>query len=163
MLETPLNVVTGTISLNSLKNLMRKILISSPFTDEDTEGQRSEVTCYTISGWAGIQIQDWFASRPVSGVSLVVHLPMQETQVRALVQEYPTCHGAAKLMHHNCRAHALEPLSSIHWANVPRVHALQQERSHRSEKSMHCHKEKPLLTTTRESPHAAMKTQWSQK
>ena len=50
MPRTPLNVVTGTIFLNIPKNLMRKVLISSPFIDEDTEGQRSEVTCYTISG-----------------------------------------------------------------------------------------------------------------
>lgn len=48
--RTPLNVVTGSILLNIPKNLIRKVLVSFPFIDEDTEGQRSEVTCYTISG-----------------------------------------------------------------------------------------------------------------
>ncbi|KAJ8776608.1 hypothetical protein J1605_015197 [Eschrichtius robustus] len=43
---------------------------------------------------------------PFLGTSLVVqwlgiHLSMQGTQVRALVREGPTCHGATKRMHHN--------------------------------------------------------------
>ena len=29
-------------------------------------------------------------------------LQMQETQVRSLIQEDPTCHGATKPVHHNC-------------------------------------------------------------
>ena len=42
----------------------------------------------------------------ILGASLVaqwlrIHLPMQGTRVRALVQEDPTCHGATKPMHHN--------------------------------------------------------------
>ena len=42
-----------------------------------------------------------------SGASLVVQclrirLPMQETRVRALVQEDPTCCGATKPVRHNC-------------------------------------------------------------
>ena len=32
---------------------------------------------------------------------LRIRLPMQETQVQALVQEDPTCHGATKPMRHN--------------------------------------------------------------
>ena len=32
---------------------------------------------------------------------LRIHLPMQETGVRALVQEDPTCRGATKPVHHN--------------------------------------------------------------
>ena len=32
---------------------------------------------------------------------LRIHLPMQGTQVRALVQEDPTCRGATKPVHHN--------------------------------------------------------------
>ena len=40
------------------------------------------------------------------GVSLVaqwlrIHLPMQGTWVRALIQENPTGHGATKPVHHN--------------------------------------------------------------
>ncbi|KAJ8785617.1 hypothetical protein J1605_007214 [Eschrichtius robustus] len=42
----------------------------------------------------------------ICGASLVaqwlrIHLPMQETRVRALVREDPTCPGTAKPMHHN--------------------------------------------------------------
>ena len=33
--------------------------------------------------------------------SLRIHLPMQGTQVRALVWEDPTCRGATKPVHHN--------------------------------------------------------------
>ena len=32
---------------------------------------------------------------------LRIHLPMQGTRVRALVQGNPTCHGATKPVHHN--------------------------------------------------------------
>ena len=44
--------------------------------------------------------------KKMTGASLVaqwlrIRLPMQGTQVRALVQEDPTCHGATKPMHHN--------------------------------------------------------------
>ena len=38
-------------------------------------------------------------------------LPMQETRVRSLVWEDPTCGRAAKLTHHNYRVHAQEPMS----------------------------------------------------
>ena len=43
-------------------------------------------------------------------------LPMQGTQVRALVREDPTCHGAAKPMRHNYWACALEPASHNYWS-----------------------------------------------
>ena len=72
------------------------------------------------------------------GTSLVVqwlriHLPMQGTQVRALVQEDHTCHRATKPVHHNYWACALEPKSHNCWAPAPqllkpvspRAHALQ--------------------------------------
>ena len=42
---------------------------------------------------------------------LRICLPMQGTWVRALVQEDPTCSGAAEPMHHNYRACTLEPAS----------------------------------------------------
>ena len=49
-----------------------------------------------------------------SGTSLVVQwlrilLPMQGTQVQALVREDPTCHRATKSVHHYYRAYTLEP------------------------------------------------------
>ena len=69
---------------------------------------------------------------------------MQGTQVRSLVQEDPTCHGATKSAHHNYWAHTLELLKpvrsracmpqllSLHDAtietHVPRACALQQEK-----------------------------------
>ena len=42
---------------------------------------------------------------------LRIHLPIQGTRVRALAREDPTCRGAAKPVHHNYRACALEPAS----------------------------------------------------
>ena len=44
--------------------------------------------------------------RQIHGASLVaqwlrIHLPMQGTQIRALVWEDPTCHGATKPVRHN--------------------------------------------------------------
>ena len=50
------------------------------------------------------------------GASLVaqwlrIRLPMQGTQVRALVWEDPTCRGATKPVRHNYWACALEPAS----------------------------------------------------
>ena len=60
------------------------------------------------------------------GASLVAQwiricLPMQETQVRALVREDPTCRGAAKPMCHNYWACALEPASHNYWAREPQL------------------------------------------
>ena len=68
---------------------------------------------------------------------------MQRTRVRALVRENPICHRAAKPVHHNYWAWALEPASHNYWAHVlqllsprsattearaPRAHAFQQEK-----------------------------------
>ena len=49
------------------------------------------------------------------GASLVVQwlrirLSMQGTRIRSLLQEYPTCCGAAEPLQHNYWAHALEPV-----------------------------------------------------
>ena len=52
---------------------------------------------------------------------LRIHLPMQGTWVRALVQEDPTCHRATKPMHHNYWAWALEPASHNSWARAPQL------------------------------------------
>ena len=52
---------------------------------------------------------------------LRIHLPMQGTQVQALVQEDPICCGATKPVHHNYWACALEPVSHNYWAHVPQL------------------------------------------
>ena len=62
----------------------------------------------------------------VGGTSLVaqwlrIHLPVQGTRVRALVQEDPTCCGATKPRRHNYWACALEPTSHNYGARVPQV------------------------------------------
>ena len=46
------------------------------------------------------------------GPAVRVHLSMQETWVRSLVREDPTCHGATKALWHNYAAHTLCLLSS---------------------------------------------------
>ena len=61
-----------------------------------------------------------------TGTSLVaqwlrIHLPMQGTQVQALVREDPTCHGATKPVRHNYWACALEPVSYNYWARMPQL------------------------------------------
>ena len=64
--------------------------------------------------------------KEIIGTSLVaqwsrIHLPMQGTRVRALVQEDPTCRGATKPVHHDYWACALEPVSHNYWAHVPQL------------------------------------------
>ena len=97
------------------------------------------------------------------GTSLVaqwlrIHLPMQGTRVWALVREDPTCRGATK------------PVRLNYWAHMPQLPKTTDL------EPVLCNKEKPpqwearapqrrvaALTTTRESPRAATKTQHSQK
>ena len=53
---------------------------------------------------------------PLVAQWLRIHLPMQGTQVRALVREDPTCRGATKPERHNYWACALEPASHNCWS-----------------------------------------------
>ena len=69
---------------------------------------------------------------------------MQGTRVRALVREDPTCCGAAKPVHHNYWACALEPVSHNYRARMPQLlkptrlePVLLNKRSHCSEKPTH--------------------------
>ena len=67
-----------------------------------------------------------YFSRKAIRVSLVaqwlrIHLPMQGTRVRALVQEDPTYRRATKPVCHNCWACALEPMSYNYWAHEPQL------------------------------------------
>ena len=75
---------------------------------------------------------------------LRIHLPMQRSQVRALVWEDPTCRGATKPVCHNYWACALKPASHNYWAHVPQLLrptrlqlVLQNKRSHGNEKLAH--------------------------
>ena len=52
---------------------------------------------------------------------LRIRLPVQGTQVRALVWEDPTCHGATGPVHHNYWACALEPAGHGCRAHVPHL------------------------------------------
>ena len=55
---------------------------------------------------------------------------MQGTQVQSLVQEEPTCRGAAKPVRHNYWAYALEPAwATTTEAREPRAGAPQQEKA----------------------------------
>ena len=73
---------------------------------------------------------------------------MQGTQVQALLQEDPTCHGATKPVHHNYWACAIAPASHNYWAHVPQLQKptrlepmLHNKRSHRNEKPAHHNEE----------------------
>ena len=79
-----------------------------------------EATCDPIAGVRNkldVYTAIWTALKNcLMGTSLVAQwlricLPMQGTQVRALVQEDPTCRGATKPMCHNYSACYLEPAS----------------------------------------------------
>ena len=98
------------------------------------------------------------------GASLVAQwlricLLMQETRVRALVWEDPTCRGATKPMRHNYWACALEPTSHNYWsprattteARVRRACALQQQKPPRWE----------ACTATKSSPPCSLQLEKS--
>ena len=103
--------------------------------------------------WGNFLCGDWSSEQKMSywikpnyGVSLVVQwlricLPMQGTQVRALVWEDLTCRGATKFVRHNYWACALEPTSHNYWARVLQLlksaclePVLHKKRSHCDEK-----------------------------
>ena len=100
-----------------------------------------------------ILVQLYLYNRKISGASLVmqwlrIRLPMQETRVRALVREDPTCHGATKPVRHNYWACVLEPASHSYWACLPQLlkpmhlePMLRNKRSHRNEKPTHRNEE----------------------
>ena len=88
---------------------------------------------------------------------LRVRLPMQGTQVRALVWEDPTFHGATKPVCHNYWACTLEPASHNYWALTPQLlkpaclePMLCNKRSHRTEKPAY-HNEDPMQPKKKDS------------
>ena len=84
----------------------------------------------------------WFTFlKTTLGTSLVVQwlricLPMQGTQVRALVREDPTCHGATKPMRHNYWPREPQLLKPAHLEPM-----LCNKRSHHNEKPAQCSEE----------------------
>ena len=73
------------------------------------------------TGRPGISPRLLFFKNIFWGASLVaqwlrIHLPMQGTQVRALVREDPTCRGATKPVRHNYWACALGPVCHSCWS-----------------------------------------------
>ena len=125
-------------------------------TQIKTEDLNRSITRYCIS------YKKKVLTKKSLGASLVaqwlrIHLPMQGTQVRALVWEDPTCCGATKPVCHNYWTWALEPMSHNYWSPCDLepthhnywAHALQllkpahlepmlcNKRSHHNEKLMH--------------------------
>ena len=88
---------------------------------------------------------------------------MQETWVRSLVQEDPTCHRATKPVHYNYWACAPEAGRHNYWSPYALEPVLRSKRSHCNGKPTPCHKEWPLLAATRESLWRAMKTRHKSK
>ena len=102
-----------------------------------------------------ISFSSKFFKKSNSGTSLVVQwlricLPMQGTQVQALVREDSTCRRATK-------PRAPQLLKLAHLEPM-----LRNKRSHHN-KPTHRNEEQTLLAPTRESTHTATKTQRSQK
>ena len=82
---------------------------------------------------------------------LRIHLAMQGIRVQSLVQEDPTCHGAAKPMHHNYRAYILEPIDHNYWAHVLQVRSPYTLNPVLYNKRSHCN-EKPVYRNYRVAP-----------
>ena len=106
---------------------------------------------------------------------LGIRLPIQGTQVWALVWEDPTCCGATEPMCYNYWTCALEPTSHKYWAHVPQLlkpmrlePVLLNKRSHRNEKPSPHTKSGPRLPQL-EKAHAqqwrpnAAKNKWINK
>ena len=79
----------------------------------------TQITCWHSVGWYFIKRRQLRASLVVQW--LRIHLPMQGTRVRALVQEDPTCRGATKPVRHNYWACTLEPANHNYWAREPQI------------------------------------------
>ena len=78
---------------------------------------------------------------------------MQETWVQSLIWENPTCHEAAKPVHHKSWAWALEPWNQSYWAHEPMSHNYQSPSA--LEPALHkrsLHNEQPVRTTTKSPP-----------
>ena len=109
-----------------------------------------------IYGWWECKMVELLWKRDWWFQWLRICLAMQGTQVRTLVQEDPTSHGATKLAHHSYSASALELTSHNRPCALKSV--LHNKRSHHSEKPEHHNGEQTSLAKTRERPRAAVET-----
>ena len=96
---------------------------------------------------------------------LRIHLPMQGTRVKPwsgkipyAVEQLSLCATTSEPTQHNYRACTAQLLKPVHVEPV-----LCNKRRHCNKKPVHHKEEQPQLTTTRESPRTAMKTQCTQK
>ena len=103
---------------------------------------------WDIAGRMKVQAEKYPVGASLMAQWLRILLPIQGTRVWALVWEDPTCCGAAKPVHHNYWACALEPASHNFWAHVPQLlkpvrlePVLHSKRSHHNEKAVHRNKE----------------------
>ena len=97
--------------------------------------------------------QKWMGGASLVAQWLRICLPMQGTQVRALVWEDPTCRGATGPVGHN------------YWASASGACAPESLRGCDSERPTHRDEDEewPPLAAIRESPRTETKTQHSQK
>ena len=72
-------------------------LFFEPFNDF-IELKKKKKHCSGVGLW---QISKGFMEQKSLRISVSIHLPMQGTQVRSLVQEGPTCCEATNSKHHN--------------------------------------------------------------
>ena len=129
-------------------------LLVAPLPSASPPPSQDHYLC-KMSGWG----LPWRSSSWESGC-----LPRQETQFQFLVQEDSICHGATQLVGHNYGAREPQLLSlraTTTEAQASRACALQQEKPLRW-KARSPQWRVAQLTTTRESPHVATKTQCSQ-
>ena len=64
-----------------------------------------------------------------------IHLPMHQIQVQSLIQGDSTCYRATKLMYHKYWGCSLEPGSCSYWSRHAFESTLNNNKSHRDEKS----------------------------
>ena len=79
---------------------------------------------------------------------------MQQTLVQSLIQEDPTCPGAAKPVGHNNWACDLDPRNHNYWSPCALKPVLCNTRSHCSEKPVHCTERSPCSPQLEKSPRS---------
>ena len=108
----------------------------------------------------------WILESEIPGLGLQwlrIRQPRQGKQVQSLVWGDPTSSGQQSPCAANYRAHTREPAICSYEACLPRVCALPEKSQQREACAPQLESSHLSLAATRESPHAATKTQHSQK